>query len=172
MAKRFFYVCAGLLCLALVPACASIHAKDLRSVNLPPATMVAVGMISNDNVSDSTLAERIREAVYLALVEHRARYSVEIQDIAETDKGRGSADIVLQGGVGPYYRTGIAGGIEEFHGGGKPVPDRFSVGFRFQVGGRTVWSTTFWSGGHVSDSVEKLRRGVGARLASEFPYKK
>jgi hypothetical protein len=169
-----------LLLVAFAPACAPIHAKDLRLANLPPATMVAVGPISNDVVSDSTIATRIREAVYLELVKRHARYSVQIQDIAETDKGRGGADIMLQGWVTPRYSTGFTAGIQEFlHGGGEPVRDgRFSMAFKLLVSGsgpvvgRTVWYLDITSGGRVSDSVDELRRGVGARIASELPYKK
>lgn len=63
-------------------------AKDFESTYKPRASIVAIAPLANFSTEPEGVraGEMIREGIYYEMVRHRDDFTVEIQDIAETDQ--------------------------------------------------------------------------------------
>lgn len=179
-----------LLMLLLLQGCASggFVARDFRKTYLPRTRLVAVGPVSNLSAGTDAEAagQRVREAIYRELLARQDRWTVRIQEVAETDRRvrdiakvdrdiPPAADAEVRVFVTQRYRWGSplrAATLATT----APSAARGEISLTIKIvdnhDGKEVVSFDIDRGGAVSSSIEEFRHTVGVSVASRFPYRK
>jgi TolB-like protein len=172
--------------------------EDFESTYKPRASLVAIAPFSN--LSTEPEGERaddaIREEIYSEMVRHQKEFTVEIQDIAETDMilsrhnlsteeaarlpGEDlcrllGVDIVMKGSVFKYLSKGILEQAAE-----KAVFDTVTSASEIKAKlsiydaqeGELVWQQDFEPKRTEPNSIDLLRQDVAWSAARSFPYRK
>ncbi len=173
-------------------------AKDFESTYKPRASRVAIAPLSNLSTEPegARAGEVLRDEVYYEMIRHRDEFTVEVQDIAETDqilnRHRVSAeeaarlpggdlcrllgvDAVMKGSVLKYLNRSVLEQAAE-----KAVFDTVTVGSEIKAKlsiydaeeGELVWQQDFEQKGEHSSSVDELRKNVAWSVARSFRYRK
>ncbi|MCI0331217.1 MAG: hypothetical protein L0196_09810 [candidate division Zixibacteria bacterium] len=140
--------------------------------------------------------EVLREAIYYEMVRHRDDFTVELQDIAETDQilrkhnlSDGEAarlpggdlcrflgvDVVMKGSVFKYLNRNALEQAAE-----KAIFDTVITGSEIKANlaiydatdGELIWQQDFEQKGERSSSVDELRKNVAWSVSRSFPYRK
>ena len=188
----------------LAPACAPQYlASDFQSTYQPRTKVVAIAPIANrSGTKDAELAARsIREAIYMELAKQRDKYTVEVQDIAETDKRireSGEADsavailpapdickllgvdAVMKGAVTRYQKHGVGGQIAMAAITGLLTGSVSATGSDVKAevaiydgtDGKMIMQHDIEKSGGMFSSPDGLRKPVGSVVAAKFPYRK
>ena len=189
-----------LVALALVAAsgCAPHYlARNFATDYQPRTHIVALAPMANltSNPEGALAGQAIREAIFYELTRRQDKYTVTIQDIAETDKrihdgGLSDsaaarlpapdfcklvgADAVMKGSVTRYVRKGAAGQIVTavLFGGATGSEAKADVAIYDGNDGRLIFQHNIEKTGGMFSSPDALRNSVGATVASKFPYRK
>jgi hypothetical protein len=182
----------------LAPGCAPQYlASDFQTTYLPRTKIVAVAPIANlaGEKEATQAAKMIREAIYYELAKRQDKYTVQIQDIAETDKriresGQSDSavailpapdickilgvDAVMKGSVTRYVKKGAAGQFATavLFGFAKGSEVKADVAIYDGTDGKMIMQHNIEKAGGLLSSPDALRNSVGATVASKFPYKK
>lgn len=139
--------------------------------------------------------QAIREAIYYELVKRQQKFTVEIQDIAESDKRIAASstsdsvasrlpgpdlckilgvDAVMKGSVTRYVKKGAVGQFATAlaFGFAKGSEVKADVAIYDGTDGKLVMQHNIEKAGGLLSSPDALRNSVGATVASKFPYKK
>jgi hypothetical protein len=186
------------LALAAAPGCAPHYvARNFATEYQPRTHVVALAPMANltSNPEGALAGQAIREAIFYELTRRQDRYTVAIQDIAETDKrihdGGVSdsaaarlpapdfcrlvgVDAVMKGSVTRYVRKGAAGQIVT------AVLFRTATGSEVKADvaiydgrdGKLIFQHNIEKAGGMFSSPDALRNSVGATVAGKFPYRK
>jgi len=159
---------------------------------------VAIVPLANLSIEPEGIRARevVRDAIYYEMARHQDDYTVEIQDIAKTDKilckhdlsekeaSRFSGgelcrilgvDAVLKGSVFKYLSKGALEQVAE-----KVVFDtvttvseiKASLAIYDAADGELVWQQDFEQKGERLSTVDELRKNVAWSVARSFPYRK
>lgn len=172
-------------------------AEDFESTYKPRASIVAIAPLTNlfTEPEGARAGEVIREAIYFEMVRHRDDFTVEIQDIAETDQilrrhnlsGEEAArlpgedlcrflgvDAVMKGSVIKYLSKSTLEQVAE-----KAVFDtttgseiKANLAIYDALDGELVWQQDFEQKGEHLSSVDDLRKNVAWSVSRSFPYRK
>jgi len=194
---RIWYVLGGIL-LLLPAGCAKPYlAADFETTYQPRAKSVAIAPIANLSTEPEGVKAgiAIREAIYFELSRREDKYTVNIQDIAETDKRIGKAamtdsaaarlpgpdlcqllgvDAVMKGSVTRYKKKGATGQVVSLllFGGATGSEIKADVAIYDAQDGRMIWQHNIEKAGGFLSSPDALRNQVGGAVAKKFPYKK
>ena len=172
--------------------------EDFESTYKPRASIVAIAPLSNLSTEPEgeRADEAIREEIYSEMARHQEEFTVEIQDIAETDmilsRHNLSAeeaarlpgedlcrllgvDIVMKGSVFKYLSKSILEQAAE-----KAVFDTVTATSEIKARlsiyeaeeGKLVWQQDFEPKRTEPNSMDLLRQDVAWSLARSFPYRK
>ena len=184
---------------ALLFGCAGpmLVVSNFKSDYQPRTRTVAIAPLANHSNRDegAAAARTIREAMYRELTKHPDKYTVVVQDIAETDRrilASGlsdsslsdlsgidlckmfGADAVMKGAVTRYekYVTGsdFANAASAlFH----TVDSEVTVDLPIFDGtdGKPVFHYLFTADGDLVNERDKMLNKLGSQLAKQFPYR-
>lgn len=173
-------------------------AKDFESTYKPRASLVAIAPLSNLSTEPEgeRAGEVIREEIYYEMARHAEDFTVEIQDIAETDKILNQhnlsfeeaarlpggelcrllgVDIVMKGSIFKYLSSSVLEQAAE-----KAVFDTVTSGSEIKArlsiydaqDGELVWQQDFEPKKEQANSMDQLRKDVAWSAARSFPYRK
>ena len=173
-------------------------AKDFESTYKPRASLLAIVPLSNLSTEPEgeRAGEVIREEIYSEMTRHAEDYTVEIQDIAETDRILSrhnlsteeaarlpggelcrllGVDAVMKGSIFKYLSRGILEQAAE-----KAVFDTVTSGSEIKArlaiydaqDGELVWQQDFEPKKAEPNSIDQLRKDVAWSAARSFPYRK
>jgi hypothetical protein len=159
--------------------------------------VVALAPLANltSNPEGTRAGEVIREAIFHELIRRQDRYTVTIQDIAETDKrihdsGMSDSaasrlpapdfcrlvgvDAVMSGSVTRYDKKGVAGQIATaiLFSSATGSEVKADVAVYDGTDGKMTFQHDIEKAGGFLSSPDALRKSVGATVAGKFPYKK
>jgi len=172
--------------------------KDFESTYKPRASIVAIAPLSNLSTEPEgeRADEAIREEIYYEMARHGDEFTVEIQDIAETDKilnrhnltGDEAArlpggdlcrllgvDAVMKGSIFKYLNKSV---LE--HAAEKAVFDTMTSASEIKAKlsiyeaeeGELVWQQDFEPKRDEPNSMDLLRKDVAWSVSRSFPYRK
>lgn len=171
--------------------------EDFESTYKPRASTVAIAPMANFSTEPegARAGEVLREAIYFEMVRHRDEFTVEIQDIAETDKilrrhnlseeeasrlpGEDlcrflGVDAVMKGSVIKYLSKSTLEQAAE-----KVVFDtttgseiKANLAIYDAMDGELVWQQEVEQKGERLSSVDELRKNVAWSVSRSFPYRK
>jgi TolB-like protein len=183
---------------ALLAGCAKpFLVADFGAVYQPRTHVVALAPMANLSTEPegAKAGQAIREAIYYELSRRQDRYTVTIQDIAETDKRIHAAgltdsaaavlpgpdlcrlvgaDAAMRGSVTRYKKKGAGGQVVTAvlfgYASGSEV--KADVAIYDGTDGRMIWQHNIEKAGGIFSSPDALRNQVGSAVAKKFPYKK
>lgn len=187
-----------LLLAPVLAACAKPYlVADFETVYQPRTRAFAIAPIANLSTEPEGVkaGRAIREAIYYELSRRQDRYTVVIQDIAETDRRLHDAGLtdsaaallpgpelarlvgveaVMRGSVTRYRRKGAAGQVVTavlfgFASGSEVKAD---VAIYDGMDGRMIWQHNIEKSGGIFSSPDALRDDVGGVVAKKFPYRR
>lgn len=176
----------------------NLVASNFRSHYQVRTKVVAIAPLANDSTDPdgATGGKAIREAIFHELTKRRDKYTVTIQDIAETDKrihnsGMSDssssrlpgidlckmigADAVVKGSVTRYMKVGQGSGFANYAAALFSIANsEVSVEVVIFDGtdGKAVFQYNVEKTGDLLKSPDELFNQVGRELARKFPYKK
>ncbi|HXF48706.1 MAG TPA: hypothetical protein VNL73_04695 [Verrucomicrobiae bacterium] len=173
--------------------------EDFESTYKPRASLVAIAPLSN--LSTEPEGERadevLREEIYSEMARHQDEFTVEIQDIAETDKILArhnlsaeeaarlpgadlcrllGVDAVVKGSLLKYVNRSMLEQAAEkavfdtVTTAGSEIKAKLSI-YDAQEG-KLVWQEDFEQKGDKAGSVDVLRENVAWSFSRSFPYRK
>ncbi|MGH8003924.1 MAG: hypothetical protein ACRECJ_04285, partial [Limisphaerales bacterium] len=165
--------------------------EDFESTYKPRASVIAIAPLTNFSTEPegAWVGEALREGIYYEMVRHRDDFTVEIQDIAETDQilkrhnlseeeaarlpGADlcrllGVDAVMKGSVFKYLSISALEQVAE-----KVVFDTVTIGSEIKASlsiydaadGELVWQQDFEQKGMHLSSVDELRKNVAWSVA-------
>jgi hypothetical protein len=159
--------------------------------------VVALAPIANltSNPEGARAGQAIREAIFQELVRRQDRYTVTIQDIAETDRRiqdsgmshstaarlpstefcrLAGVDAVMSGSVTRFDKKGVAGQIASaiLSSSATGSEVRADVAIYDGTDGKMTFQHDIKKKGGFLSSPDALRKSVGATVAGKFPYKR
>lgn|GEM_PF-2773813 len=173
--------------------------EDFESTYKPRASIVAIAPLSNLSTEPEgeRADEAIREEIYSEMARHQEEFSVEIQDIAETDmilsRHHLSAeeaarlpggdlcrllgvDAVIKGSLLKYVNRSVLEQAAEkavfdtVTTAGSEIKAKLSIYDAEE--GKLVWQEDFEQKGEKSGSVDVLRENLAWSFSRSFPYRK
>ncbi len=179
-------------------ACAPHYlASDFSSTYQPRTKVVAIAPLANmsTNPEGARAGQLIREAIYYELTRRQEKFTVVIQDIAETDKRIQQAsmsdssasrlpgpdlskvlgvDAVMKGSVTRFVKKGAVGQFATLllFGGATGSEIKADVAIYDGADGKLIWQHNIEKSGGFLSSPDALRNSVGATIAGKFPYRK
>jgi hypothetical protein len=188
----------ALLVLTLAVGCAPRYLAHNFATDYQAHTkVVALAPIANltSNPEGARAGQAIREAIFQELVLRQDRYTVTIQDLAETDKrihdsGMSDSaaarlpapdfckltgvDAVMSGSVTRYDKKGVAGQIASALASGSATGSEVKADVAVYDGtdGKMTFQHNIKKVGGFLSSPDGLRRSVGVTVAGKFPYKR
>ena len=171
--------------------------EDFESTYKPRASIIAIAPLANFSIEPegARAVEVLREGIYFEMVRHRDDFTVEIQDVAETDKILNQhnlseeeaarlpgedlcrllgVDAVLKGGVLKYLSKSALEQAAE-----KAVFDtttgseiKANLAIYDATDGELVWQQDFEQKGEHFSSIDELRKNVAWSVSRSFPYRK
>ena len=173
-------------------------AEDFEFTYKPRASLVAIVPMANFSTGSegARAGEILRQEIYYEMVRHRDEFTVEIQDISETDKILSrhnlseeeaarlpggdlcrflGVDAVVKGSVLKYLNRSVLEQAAE-----KAVFDTVTTGSEIKAklsiydatDGELVWQQDFEQKGEKSSTVDVLRENVAWSVSRSFPYRK
>jgi hypothetical protein len=184
---------------AVVSGCGpNVVARNFESHYQARTRVVAIAPLANYSTSPEGAAagQAIRKAIFHELIKHQDRYTVTIQDLAETDKrihasGMSDssatrlagidlckmigADAVMKGSVTRYVKQGTGSQFANavsmlFHLVNSEV--KVDVAIFDGTDGKLVFQHSIEKDGDLLNARDELLNKVGSALAGKFPYKK
>lgn len=190
---------AGAVLLALSGLGCAPHfvASDFATTYQPRTKTVAIAPLANlTSEKEATAAgQLIREAIFYELTRKQDKYTVTIQDIAETDKRIQEAsstdsaaarlpapdlcrmlgvDAVMKGSVTRFSKKGAGGQIATaiLFGFAKGSEIKADVALYDGTDGKLIFQHNIEKAGGFLSSPDALRNSVGRTVADKFPYRK
>jgi hypothetical protein len=172
--------------------------SNFRSHYQVRTKVVAIAPLANDsaNPEGAAAGQSVREAIFHELITHRDKYTVAIQNIAETDRRihdfgmsdssasrlggldlcrMTGADAVMKGSVTRYVKLGAGNTFADYSDalfGLVTSEVRVDVGIFDGTDGKLVFQHHIDKSGDLIHEREALLINVGSALAAKFPYKK
>ncbi len=183
--------------------CAPHYVADNFATYQARTKVVAIAPVANlaGKPEAAQAARMIREAIYYELSRRSSKYTVEIQDIAETDKriqesGQSDsavailpgpdicriigADAVMKGTITRYEKK--SGGNQAAQAavnflvsgmiGAKGSEVKADVAIYDGTDGKLIWQHNIEKAGGLFSSPDALRNELGNTVAAKFPYKR
>ena len=198
VARVRWAIVVSLLGLAVVAGCAPhFVASNFATEYQSRTKVVAIAPMANltENQEATRAGQAIREAIFYELTRRQDKYTVTIQDIAETDKRihdasmsdsaasrlpapdlckMVGADAVMKGSVTRYVKKGAVGQFATavLFGFAKGSEVKADVAIYDGTDGKLIFQHNIEKAGGLLSSPDALRNSVGATVAGKFPYKK
>lgn len=185
--------------LCLLSGCGKPYmVEDFESTYKPRASLVAIAPLSNLSTEPEgeRAGEVLRQEIYDEMFHHRDEFTVEIQDIAETDKilnrynlsaeeasrlpGEDlcrllGVDVVMKGSIFKYLSKSVLENAAE-----KAVFDTVTSASEIKAKlsiydaqeGKLVWQQDFEPKRTEPNSMDLLRQDVAWSFSRSFPYRK
>ena len=176
----------------------TLTASHFRSHYQVHTKVVAIAPLANDsaNPEGAAAGQTVREAVFRELIKRRDKYTVTIQNIAETDQRMhdagmsdssasrlggielcrmAGADAVMKGSVTRYVKLGAGNTFSKYSDalfGLVTSEVRVEVAIFDGTDGELVFQHNVEKSGDLLHEREALLNKVGSALAEQFPYKK
>lgn len=167
---------------------------DLYSTRTKVVAIAPMANLSTDK-EGAQAGQSIREAIFYELSRRQDKYTVSIQDIAETDKRIREAsssdsaaarlpgvdlckmigaDAVMKGSVTRFRKKGAGGQVATLllFGFAKGSEIKADVAIYDGTDGKLIWQHNIEKAGGLMSSPDALRNKVGGAVAKKFPYKK
>jgi len=172
--------------------------SNFRSHYQARTKVVAIAPLANDsaNLEGAAAGQVVRDAIFHELIMHRSKYTVTIQNIAETDRrihdsgmsdssasrlggielcSMTGADAVMKGSVTRYVKLGAGNTFADYSDalfGLVTSEVRVEVTILDRTDGMVVFRHHIEKSGDLIHEREVLLNKVGSALAEKFPYRK